>query len=123
MRESKCCDGLPKVIFACSGASDVGAITDQAARRLSRKNVASMSCLTAINNRSGFVMDSAKAASKIVAIDGCSENCAKLTLEKAGIANFHQILLSDLSMEKGHSSVNQKHIEKVCNEAEKILED
>ena len=123
MRENKCCDGSPKLIFACSGASDVGAITDQAARQLSRKKVASMSCLAAINNRSGFVMDSVKAASKIVAIDGCSENCANLTLEKAGIVNFHQILLSDLRMEKGHSPVNQKHIEKVCKEVEKILED
>lgn len=123
MSENKCCGDSPKVVFTCSGASDVGAISDQAARRVSRKKVASMGCLAAINNQLGFVMDSVKTASKIVAIDGCSENCVKLTLEKAGVVNFHQILLSDLGMEKGHSLVNQKHIEMVYNEAQRILGD
>ena len=121
MSENKCCGDSPKVVFACSGASDVGAISDQAARRVSRKKVASMGCLAAINNQFGFVMDSVKAASKIVAIDGCSGNCAKLTLEKAGVVNFHKILLSDLGMKKRHSLVNQKHIEMVYNEAQRIL--
>ena len=33
MSEPKnCCSAAPKLIFACSGAADVGAIADQAAR-------------------------------------------------------------------------------------------
>ncbi|MEI6422312.1 MAG: putative zinc-binding protein [Lentisphaerota bacterium] len=31
------CATAPKLIFACSGAADVGAIADQAARKLSRE--------------------------------------------------------------------------------------
>jgi len=114
---------LTKSGFCLFGSIRYGAISDQAARRVSRKKVASMGCLAAINNQLGFVMDYVKAASKIVAIDGCSENCAKLTLEKAGVVNFHQILLSDLVMEKEHSLVNQKHIEMVYNDAQRILGD
>jgi len=82
-----------------------------------------MGCLATIDNQLGFVMDSVKAASKIVAIDGCSENGAKLTLEKAGVVNFHQVLLSDLGIEKGSSQVNQKHTQMVYNEVQKILGD
>ena len=34
--------------FACSGAADVGAIADQAARKLSKEKTASMCCTAAI---------------------------------------------------------------------------
>ncbi|MFH1550779.1 MAG: hypothetical protein ABIH04_09485 [Planctomycetota bacterium] len=33
----QCCSGAPRLIFACSGAADVGTIADQAARKLARK--------------------------------------------------------------------------------------
>jgi uncharacterized metal-binding protein len=36
MSNSCACNAAPTLIFACSGAADVGAIADQAARQLSR---------------------------------------------------------------------------------------
>ena len=46
---SNCC-GSPRynMVFACSGAADVGAISDRAARRLAREKTASMCCTAAI---------------------------------------------------------------------------
>ncbi len=120
--EDHCCCGSPRLIFACSGASDVGTIADQAARRLSITKVASMGCLAAINSQLGFVIDSLSVASKIVAIDGCSEGCAKLTLEKVGVTDFHQLLLSDMGMEKGHSKVDQTNIARVYKQVQIILD-
>ncbi|MCX5637405.1 MAG: hypothetical protein NTX52_06900, partial [Planctomycetota bacterium] len=34
--QSNCCSAGPKLIFACSGAADVGQIADQAARKLTK---------------------------------------------------------------------------------------
>ena len=40
------CGGGPRLIFACSGASDVGEIADRAARKLSREGVGKMYCIS-----------------------------------------------------------------------------
>ena len=39
------CTGRDKLIFACSGAADVGEISDRAARKLSKDGVGSVEAL------------------------------------------------------------------------------
>jgi uncharacterized metal-binding protein len=39
------------LVFACSGAADVGELTDRAVRQLHREGVAAMSCLASIAAR------------------------------------------------------------------------
>jgi uncharacterized metal-binding protein len=46
-QDSKVCSGGPKLIFACSGAADVGAVADQAARRMTKEGAGSMFCVAA----------------------------------------------------------------------------
>jgi len=122
-KKSGCCGGAPRLVFACSGASDVGAVADQAARRVSRMRLASMGCLAAVANELDFAMDPVKAAERIIVIDGCPENCARLTMEKAVVSAFDHILLSELGMEKGHTKVDQDHVAQVYERAEALLED
>ena len=122
-KKSGCCGGAPRLVFACSGASDVGAVADQAARRVSRMRLASMGCLAAVANELDFAMDPVKAAERIIVIDGCPEDCARLTMEKAGVSAFDHILLSELGMEKGHTKVDQDHVAQVYERAEALLED
>ena len=57
-----CCGAAPKVIFACSGASDVGEITDLAARKLAAEGAATMLCLAAFSGRVSGMVASAEAA-------------------------------------------------------------
>lgn len=121
-KKGSCCGGAPRLVFACSGASDVGAVADQAARRVSRMKLASMGCLAAVANGLDFAMDPVKVADRIIVIDGCPEKCAKQTMEKAGITSYDYILLSELGMEKGHTKVNQEHIARVYDRAETILD-
>jgi len=123
MEPKKCerCGGAPRLVFACSGASDVGAVADQAARRVSRMKMASMGCLVAVANGLDFAMDPVKAAERIIVIDGCPENCAKLTMEKAGVTSYDHIQLAELGMEKGHTKVEQEHIARAYDRAEAIL--
>ncbi len=119
--KSGCCGGDPRLVFVCSGASDVGAVADQAARRVSRMKLASMGCLAAVANDLGFAMDPIKSAERIIVIDGCPENCAKLTMEKAGVSSYDHIQLFELGMEKGHTKVDQEHIARVYDRAETLL--
>jgi uncharacterized metal-binding protein len=124
MEQKECaCGKAPRLVFACSGASDVGAVSDQAARRVSRLKLASMGCLVAVANGLAFAMDPVKAAERIVVIDGCPENCAKMIMERAGVTSYDHIQLAELSMEKGHTSVDQEHITQAFSRAETILSD
>ncbi len=116
-----CCGGAPRLVFACSGASDVGAVADQAARRISRMRLASMGCLAAVANGIDFAMDPIKAAERIIVIDGCPENCAKSAMEKAKVTLFDHVSLSELGMEKGRTKVDQEHITRAYEHAEKLL--
>lgn len=115
------CQPAPKLIFACSGAADVGRVSDMAARMMTKEGVGNMFCLAGVGGRVGGIMESTKAASKILAIDGCSLECAKLCLELAGFNDFEYLRLDNLGMEKGKTSVSEKTIRKVVNEGAKML--
>ncbi len=63
------CDAAPTLIFACSGAADVGHISDLAARKLTAKSVGKMFCLAGIGGRVSGIVASTQAASAILAIE------------------------------------------------------
>lgn len=104
------CNAAPKLIFACSGAADVGAVADQAARKLTRDGAGKMFCLAGIGGRVSGIVESTKSAAAILAIDGCKLDCAKNCLEQAGFADFHHLRLSDLGMEKGQTPPNEENV-------------
>ncbi len=100
------CAGGEKLIFACSGAADVGAISDRAARKLTKDGKGKMFCLTGIGGRVPGIMDKTRAATHVLAIDGCPLDCAKKTLEQAGFTKFAHVRVTDLGMEKGKLAGN-----------------
>ena len=111
--QTPCCVTAPKLIFPCSGASDVGEITDRAARKLTRDGIGRMYCLAGIGGRVENILESTKGASKILVIDGCSSDCARNTLLQAGFKEFEHLRLTDVGMEKGKSPVSEELIEQV----------
>jgi len=117
---NQCCGGT-KLIFSCSGAADVGAIADQAARKLTKDGVAKMFCLAGIGGRVAGIMKTTEAADAILAIDGCPQNCAKNTLEQAGFAKFNHLLLAEIGLEKGKSPVSEDNIGRVAKKAAEIM--
>jgi uncharacterized metal-binding protein len=119
--QTPCCVTAQKLIFPCSGASDVGEITDRAARKLTRDGIARMYCLAGIGGRVENIMESTKAASKILAIDGCQSDCARNTLLQAGFKEFEHLRLIEMGMEKGKSQVIEERIEMVVKEGGRIL--
>ncbi len=120
-KPSCACGVAPKLIFACSGAADVGHIADLAARKLTKEGVGKMYCLAGIGGRVSGIMETTKAASKILAIDGCPLNCAKLTLEQAGFSNFEHLQVADLGLAKGQSPASDETIARVASPAAEKL--
>ena len=108
-----CCGRGPKLIFACSGAADVGKISDLAARKLTTEGAGKMFCLAGIGGRVSGIMETTRVAAAILAIDGCPLDCAKKTLEQAGFTTFEHLRLGDLGMEKGKTAPTDEAVAKV----------
>ncbi len=121
--EKSCvCSGGTKLIFACSGAADVGAVSDQAARKLTKDGSGKMFCLAGIGGRVSGIMKTTEAAEQVLAIDGCPLNCVKNSLEQAGFCKFDHLQLADLGLEKGNSPANEENVGKVVSKAKEMLQ-
>jgi uncharacterized metal-binding protein len=117
----ECCSEAPKLIFACSGAADVGAIADQAARRMAKDGIGKMFCLAGVGGRVSGIMKTTESAEKILVIDGCPLDCAKSCLEQAGFTKFKHLQLAELGLEKGKSPISEVTIEKAVSRGGEIL--
>ena len=117
------CSAAPKLIFPCSGGSDVGALTDQTARKLTRDGAGKMYCLAGIGGRVAGIMETTKAAGVILAIDGCEQDCARKTLELAGFTGFAHLRLSEIGFNKGQSPATDVHIAHAAARAQELLAD
>jgi uncharacterized metal-binding protein len=115
------CGEAPTLIFACSGAADVGAVADQAARKLTRDGVGKMFCLAGIGGGIAGITKTTQSAGKILAIDGCPVNCVKALLERNGFDQFEHLRVADLGLEKGKSAPTEENIAIVVNEGVRIL--
>jgi uncharacterized metal-binding protein len=93
----KCCGGT-KLIFACSGAADVGAIADAAARKLTRDGTGKMFCLAGLGGDVSGIVESTKGAG----------------LERVGISGFAHVRATDCGLEKGKAPVTEEAVAKVA---------
>ncbi|NMB76489.1 MAG: zinc-binding protein [Myxococcales bacterium] len=111
-----CATGVPTLIFACSGSSNVGQLTNSLALRLARESVGTMSCLAGVGaHLSGFVVP-AKDCERLVVLDGCEHRCALKTLEhveakphvylnlaELGFVKKHGVLADEAELERAHA--------------------
>ena len=116
-----CCSPAAKLVFPCSGSADVGEIADHAARKLAADCECKMSCLAGIGGRVSNLMEIARGAQVILAIDGCPMHCARNTLEKAGFTKFEHVCLADLGMPKGKTPAVVEAVAKVASVGKKRL--
>lgn len=110
-----------KLIFACSGASDVGHLTDLAARALAKDGSGKMYCLAGIGGRVEPMLAMTRSAKKIVALDGCAQECARKSLELGGFTDFEHLKLADLGLPKGQSPATPERVQLVAEKAAELL--
>jgi uncharacterized metal-binding protein len=115
------CQAAPKLIFPCSGASDVGGLSDRAARQMTLDLEGKMYCLAGIGGRVEGIMEKTKGAARVLVIDGCKEECARKTMELAGFKNFQHLKLADMGFEKGETRVTAARIREVANKGAELL--
>jgi len=126
MSEKKACCSCSsneklRLLFACSGAADLGLLADSVIRRLHRDGFGKAGCLAGMGaDLSGFVQ-SAKAAETIV-IDGCQSKCGSRICERHGVEHV-SISMTDFGFKKGTTDVNDTVIQSTIKKIkEKINE-
>ena len=72
------------LVFPCSGTADVGEISDRVGRKMTKEGLGRMYCLAGIGGHVSGIVESTKAATEIITIDGCPVACATKALEHAG---------------------------------------
>ena len=115
------CKPSSKLIFSCSGAADVGEISDRIARKLTKEGSGKMFCLAGIGGKVEPIMEATKSASQILAIDGCRLDCVKKCLKNAGFENFQHIRITDMGMEKGKTAITEGNITNAAEKAGRLL--
>ncbi len=116
------CQAAPKLIFPCSGASDVGGLTDRAARQMTLDLTGKMFCLAGIGGRVEGIMEKTQGAARVLVIDGCDEECARRTMELAGFKDFQYLKLGMMGFKKGETRVTAARIREVAAKGAELLE-
>jgi uncharacterized metal-binding protein len=108
---SECaCSGSSRLIFSCSGAADLGALSDQVTRKLAGDCKGKLFCTAVVGANISEKMSLIKTASEIMTVDGCSVLCAKKILENAGFSP-KSYNLEALGFQKGKTEVNSASID------------
>jgi uncharacterized metal-binding protein len=101
--KSECCGRTAKknvLLYACSGGANVAEVADRAARELMFSGCGSMFCLAGIGAGIPAMIQTARDAGLNVILEGCPMDCAKKIFDRAGVANYVQIKVTDLGIEK-----------------------
>ncbi|HEY3280872.1 MAG TPA: putative zinc-binding protein [Armatimonadota bacterium] len=110
-----------RLIFACSGAADVGELADRAARELSRLGAGRMFCLPGVGAKLQSFVGTTQGADQILALDGCGVDCARHILESSEIDGFTHVRVTDLGLEKGRTPVDEGSARRVVDHALGLL--
>jgi uncharacterized metal-binding protein len=81
------------VLYPCPGCPKGGGAAREAARLLDKRRVAEMSGMNEIG------LAKAKARFPVFAIDGCSTACARIWLERHGVAPNRSYVLQELELQ------------------------
>lgn len=116
-KEVKCsCGAGNKVVLSCSGASDVGAISDQVARALAVAGHRKMGCMAKIGAGIEKAIEEFK-TKDILVIDGCPVACGRKALDRNNFENYKHMIVTNQGLIKGKSPANDDNVQKVLKGA------
>jgi len=116
------CKAEDIVFFPCGGGSNCGQITNQVAVSLDVLGVGHIYCLTGIGAHIDSMVESAKNAKRIVALDGCHVACAKKTIEHAGLTVTDWICITEEGINKSHRLLmDEEEIELITQRTRELL--
>ena len=92
----------------------MGGLSDCAARQMTVDQSGKMYCLAGIGGRVEGIMANTKAAAAVLVIDGCSQECARKTMELAGFKDFQHLRLAEMGFKKGETPLTPGRIREVA---------
>jgi uncharacterized metal-binding protein len=96
------CSAEEITFLPCSGGSNCGQITNQVAVRLDEEGIGHIYCLAGIAAHIDGMVESARGAKRLVALDGCQVACAKKAIEHAGLKVTDWICVTEEGVAKNH---------------------
>lgn len=114
---SSCCNtSSAPLILSCSGGSNVGQITNQAAVELTREGRGKMFCLAGLGGDIAGIVKTVREAGQVIVLDGCALGCAKAIMERAGLPLGRYLVATDLGIEKvkdSHLLVRKQDVDRI----------
>ncbi|HEY5160521.1 MAG TPA: putative zinc-binding protein [Gaiellaceae bacterium] len=105
------------LVYACSGASNLGQLSNEIAIRLDQAGLAEMSCAEAVGIEAGPPYASALSGRSVIAVSGCPLACASRLLAEHGVAVTSSIQLENRGVMKA------KHVLVEAGESERIYDE
>ena len=96
------CSAEEITFLPCSGGSNCGQITNHVAVRLDEEGIGHIYCLAGIAAHIDGMVESARGAKRLVALDGCQVACAKKAIEHAGLKVTDWICVTEEGVAKNH---------------------
>jgi len=118
---SSCSSAPTTLVYSCSGAADVGEISDRVARALSREGIGKMSCAVGMGAGVQSLRNGALSAGRILAIDGCATRCVAKALAESGVTEYVHVELGSLGFGKGASPATEENVAKASEIARQRL--
>ena len=116
------CSAEEITILPCSGGSNCGQITNQVAVSLDVLGVGHIYCLAGIGAHIDGMVESARGAKRIVALDGCQVACARKTIEHAGLTVTDWICVTEEGISKSHRLLmDEEEIELITQRTKELL--
>ena len=106
---------MPITLITCSGVSNTGKLTTQAALALMQRRPGGYVWVRA-EQGSDRLADGIDDADDVIVLDGCTDCCAKKKLTEAGFVPDHHVITTEIGITKnGMADVQFAEIETVVN--------
>ena len=107
------CEASEILALPCSGAANCGQIANELALRLRDDGKGKPYCTAGIGGHIKGLVDGARSAQLLVAIDGCNVACALKCLEGEGLKpGVHFVVADELKLKKDQARPKEDDIEK-----------
>ena len=107
----------PSIYLACSGASNTGAYSDKATRKIAASGNGKMLCLARFAIDENFAEQAKKDIkdnnSAVIILDGCPVNCAEKIMRQRGFTEFRHVNVTDYGIEKGKTPMTEEKISEI----------
>jgi len=116
------CKAEEIILLPCSGGSNCGQIANQVAVKLDEEGAGKIYCLAGIGAHIKGMVESAKSAKRIVALDGCEVACSKKAVEHAGLVVTDWVCVTEAGIAKNHEfELLPEHIALIAERTRKSL--